>query len=308
MKKHLALFALLAACGTDSPGVALLPGFDPPDPGPDGIQFVIPIVHGIPPGTDETLCTYLDYDVSKDLDITAYEGFSSAVGSHHEILYTVVNKRTADTHPCDETDMLNARYLGGGGAESPAVPLPDGIVMRIPAHSQIMIQHHWINATDAAIDGQVAFNVTVEAASASNMVAELFTDVTTQITLAPGTGSAHAQCTVGQDLQLFMIGGHAHELGTHVAIATTTAAAAGAANVIYDTDWNASYQFNPPRNNYSLAQPLVLHKGDQIAVQCDYNNTTGATVMFPREMCVAWGYFFPATLEIDCVDGAWPHQ
>jgi hypothetical protein len=305
MTRHLPLLFLLAACGTDAPGVALLPGFHPPAPGPDGIQFVVPAVHGIPPGTDEILCTYLDYDNAKDLDITAYMGFSTPVGAHHEILYSVANHRAADTHVCDDTDMLNARYLGGGGAESPAVPLPAGVVMRMSAHTQVMIQHHWINATDSPIDGQVAFNITVEPSNPSNNPAQLFTNVTEQIKLAPGAGTAHAQCTIGQDLSFFMIGGHAHELGTHVSMALTPASGA-TATTIYDTDWNASYQFNPPRNYFPVATPYVLHAGDQLSVDCTYNNTTGAEVDFPREMCVGWGYFFPSDNEIDCIDGQWP--
>src|SRR5207237_3698591 len=103
------------------------------------LQFVVPAVHAIPPGADETLCTYLDYDNARDLDITAYMGFQTPIGSHHVILYSAVNHRTADTHVCDEMDMISARYLGGGGADSPAVPLPDGVVMRVPAHAQIML-------------------------------------------------------------------------------------------------------------------------------------------------------------------------
>jgi hypothetical protein len=304
MTKHLALLAIAAACTTHADGVALLPGFDPPPPGPNGIQFVTPAVHGIPPGTDETLCTYLGYDNASDLDITAYMGFQTAVGGHHVILYSTVNHHAEDTHPCNEADMIDARYLGGGGAESPAVPLPAGIVMRMPAHTQIMIQHHWINATDGPIDGQAAFNVTIEPSSPANTVTQLFTNVTTNITLAPGPGSAHAQCTVGRDLSFFMLGGHAHELGKHVSIEVTPASATP--TMIYDTAWDATYQFNPPRNYYPVAQPFTLHAGDQIAVDCTYDNTTGAEVMFPREMCVAWGYFFPADTEIDCVDGSWP--
>ena len=49
-----------------------------------------------------------------------------------------------------------------------------------------------------------------------------------------------------------------------------------------------------------------MHAGDTFTVDCTYLNTTGGAISFPKEMCVGYGYYFPATAEIDCVDGAWP--
>jgi len=305
MRKLLALL-LVVGCATEpSSKVELLPGFDPPDPGPDGIQFLIPPVRAIPPGADQTFCTYLDYRSDRDVDIYAYEGYQTALGGHHVILYAAAQVQPAGTHLCTEDDMINVRYLGGGGADSPGAALPDGIVIRLPANTQVMLQHHWINASDAPIDGQAAFNIEVEAPDPSHVNSQLFTTVTTQVSLAPGAGSARAECTASQDMSFFLLGGHAHELGTHVTISVTPASGA-TANTIYDTPWNKEYQQNPPRNSYTKDQPFVLHTGDRVRVDCTYDNTTGAAVQFPREMCVAWGYFFPAVQEIDCVDGAWP--
>jgi hypothetical protein len=309
MRIRLLALLVAAGCGTDSaPSVELLPGFAPPDPGPDGIQLVAPPVRGIQPGTDVTYCTYLDYNSDRDVDIYAYEGYQTMVAGHHVILYAASQAQPAGTHECTEQDMLNVRYLGGGGADSPGATLPDGIVIRMPANTQVMIQHHWINATDQVVDGQAAFNIQVEAPDPSHINSQMFTTVSTQFELPPGAGSAHADCVVQADMSFFVLGGHAHDLGTRVSISVTPAAGAtaGTPTMIYDTPWSKEYQANPPRNMYTKDQPLEIHVGDRVSVDCEYNNTTGAPVSFPREMCVEFGYFFPATQEIDCVDGAWP--
>jgi hypothetical protein len=295
---------LIGACGTDnSASVALLPGFNVPKPEKNQLQFVTPPVRGIPAAADETLCTYLDAETDRDLDVTAYMGYQTTLGAHHVILYAAQNKQPADTHECNENDMLNARYLAGGGADSPPAPLPDGVVLRVPAHTQIMIQHHWINTTDGPIDGQAAFNITVEPSKPENVTAQLFTNVTTKLSLDPGAGSGHASCKVATDMNFFMIGGHAHELGTHITIQVSPARQGPP--VIYDTPWNGEYQFNPPKNTYTKQAPFVMMAGDQMDIDCTYNNTTNARVEFPREMCLVFGFYFPADNQVNCVDGVW---
>lgn len=304
--KFLVAVLVLAGCATNGNKVELIDGFNPPAPGASSIQFIIPPIRNIPPGADETFCTYLDYRADKDMDIVDYQGYQSKIAAHHELLYAVDNKEPSGTHICNEDDMINARYLAGGGEESPPLQLPEGIVIRLPAHTQIMIQTHWINATDSAVDGQAAFNVHVEDPSPDHITSQLFTVATTQLTLPVGAGTGHAECTVQRDMSFFLMGGHEHEWGTHVRMTVTPSG--GQPTMIYDTPWEASYQFNPPRNSYTKDAPFQMHAGDKLSVDCDYDNTTGATLQFPKEMCVGFGYWFPSgsTPEIDCVDGQWP--
>jgi hypothetical protein len=303
-KLHASVLVLFVGCASED-GVEMIDGFKVPPPGPDQIQLIIPPIRDIAPGVDITLCTYLDYRTDKDYDIFNYKGFQSTDGAHHVLLYAVDNESPADTHVCTEDDMVNGRYLAGGGAEAPALDLPEGIVIRMPANTQLMIQTHWINASDKAIDGQAAFNLDVEKPDPSHLNSQLFTVLSTQISIPAGsTGKVHASCTIQQELNFFMLGGHEHEWGTHVALTHTPAD--GEPKMIYDQPWAESFQFNPPRNSYTKEAPFTLRKGDKIAIDCDYNNTTTGVLDFPREMCVGWGYFFPADGEIDCVDGTWP--
>lgn len=292
------------ACAGDD-GSELIPGFDPPAPADDEIQVVAPPVFAIAPGEDITLCSYIEYRTDRELDIINFQGFQSSAGAHHAILYSVAQAQPANTHPCTDDDMLNARYLAGGGADSPPADLPEGVVFRMPANTQLLIQTHWINSSDVAIDGQAAFNLKVTAPSREHQPAQIVTVVNTRFVLPPGEASTSAECEIGEDMNVFTLSGHMHEWGTHTKITYTAATAAP--SVIYETNWSAAYQFNAPRNNYAPEQPFRLSVGDRLKIDCDYMNDTGAPLPFPSEMCIAFAYAYPLDHQINCIDGTWPH-
>lgn len=305
MNKPVIASLLLIGCASESES-PFIDGFSPPAPASDEIQIVSPAARAIQPGQDITLCAYIDERLATDTDIISYHGFQSRVGGHHVILYAVERAQPANVHECNEDDMVNARYLAGTGADSPPAELPPGVVFRIPGNTQLMIQTHWINATDKPIDGQGAFNLKVTAPKPEHELAQLFTTVTTSFTVPVGTGATSTECMVKQRMNVFMLGGHMHEWGTHVKIAHTPMASASA-NVIYDHGWTAEDVFDPPRNNYPTNNPFILNVGDKIRIDCDYNNTTSAPLPFPSEMCVAFAYGYPLDKQIDCVDGNWPN-
>ncbi len=295
---------VVGACASDSSKEPRIAGFNPPNPGKNGVQLITPPIRDIPAGADENYCTYLDFKADSDLDIYDYKGYQSAVGGHHTVLYAVRNNEPVDTHICNEADMVNAQYVAGGGADSPGVTLPDGIVFRLPVDRQLMVQSHWINATDHAIDGQVAFNLSVETPSPDHVRADMFANANTMFTLTPGVASATASCVFPKDMSFFYMEGHAHQWATHITMTLTPAG--GATQMIYDTPWSKEYQFNGPANQFTKDAPFTIHAGDRLDVNCTYNNDTGAMMAFPQEMCVGFGYFFPADHEVDCVDGEWP--
>ena len=296
---------LAAGCGGGGEsGPELLEGFNPEPPTTGQIQVITPIIEDIPAGADLTLCTYLDFEDADGFDITNYEPFQSG-NNHHNILYAVTNKQAPNTHPCTEEDMLTTRYLGGGGGDAPPEYLPPGIVFRVPAATQLMIQTHWVNATDEIIRGQAAFNLDVQAQSAEVEPADLFAVANTQIAIDPGVSTARSVCTVPRDMQFFLLGGHQHHWGTGVSITRTPPG--GATEVIYEVAWAPEYEFNPPRNAYTREEPFVVHAGDTLAIDCEYMNDTGDVLRFPTEMCIIFGYYFPADQgEIHCIDGFFP--
>ena len=261
------------------------------------LELETPVIEGIEPGADVTYCTYLDVAIEDDLDIITFLGTQGDFG-HHTILYGVRVEQDAGTHECTEQDMINARYLG-------AAAVPDGIAFRLKRGQQLMIQSHFINASDDTISGQSHFTLEVGAPDASRQLADLFTVVTTDIEIPPGgTGTAHASCPVAHDLQLVALGGHAHEWGTHVSVRHMPAA--GGERMLYDHPWSKESIFNPTVAHFTAEEPLFIPAGDTLDVTCEYFNDTDEPLMFPSEMCVAWSFQFPADHEVDCVDGVWP--
>lgn len=301
-------FGLAACAGDDGPDI--LDGFEVPAPGDGEIQLLSPILEDLPPGADVTLCTYLPMDVAfaDTVDIIAGRGYQSPAGGHHAILYTAERERPVDTHECTDDDMVNARFLigaGGGDAGGAFAEIPEGLAYRIDGGKQLMIQSHWINATTAPLDGQVAFNLRAVPPSADRQLAQLFNWTSTDIEVpASGTGAARTDCVVGQDMSFYLVGGHAHEHGTRVTLTHTPAG--GEPAVFYDEEWTAYYTFDPPRISMDVSAPMVVHAGDTLSVDCTYANPTGEALTFPTEMCVGFAFFFPAEHQIDCVDGYWP--
>ena len=308
----LSLFA--AGCGTDGPAEmmmmeeeddGLLPGFEVEEPLPGEEQFRTPILQEFAPGEDVTLCTYLDYTVPEDFDVVHFRGFQSAQG-HHAILYGASEPMPVGTHVCGEADMYNTHFLGGAGDADGAgeFDLPHGIAFRVHTGTQLMIQTHWINFSDTPVKGQAAFNIRRQPPSAEIDPSDLFANVTTQIALQPGAGTARSVCQVEDPMRFFLLAGHAHEWGTHITI--THEPAEGDPVVIYDESWSAEKVFNPTMLWYTKEQPFQMEAGDRMVVDCTYDNTTSAPIYFPSEMCVAFGYYFPATKQLNCVDSVWP--
>jgi hypothetical protein len=204
--------------------------------------------------------------------------------------------------------MYNVHYIGGGGTDATIADsmIPDGIAFRIPQGAQVMMLSHWINATAKDVPAQAAYNIGVQDPKPGVDPGDLFTVVTTNFTLPVGDDQkAHTECVVKQDFKFFMIGGHAHEWATHISI-THFPVSGAESKVIYDTPWRKDLIFDTPLNMYSKAAPYEMKAGDKFSVDCTYNNTTTSPISFPTEMCVGYGYYFPATAEIDCVDGNFP--
>lgn len=306
-----ALTLSLAGCASHDGGAqndaadeGLIDGFHPPAALEGELRLVAPLVAEIPAGGDMSWCTYIANPFDREVDVVQSRGFQSRFG-HHAILMEVAGAegRLGESHACTDSDMTNARFLAGGSDAAAQFKIPEGIAFRIRKESVLMVQTHWINSSRTAAPGQTVFNIGIKPPDGSRQSAQLFAAYTANVSIPPrGPGRAHTECTIKEDMSLFAFGGHAHEWGTHVRVSV---ARSGGTEMLYDHAWEAHYQADPPLNYYDTKAPLKLRAGDVLQVECEYQNTTDAALKFPREMCVAMGFYFPGTADIQCGDGNW---
>jgi hypothetical protein len=304
--RWLLCLSLLGCDAAPTTGPELIAGFQPPSVKAGELQIISPAVRDIAAGANVMYCSYLDLKLPPT-DVLSFQGLLST-GGHHLVLYVARQKRPVDTHECTEDDMINVKYLAGVGADNTLAnvgQLPAGVAFRVPEGAQLMVQTHFINASLKTMDGQGAINLTTATPSDARQPADLFTVVNDNFVIPAGQiHTAETTCTVGEELKIFFLSGHAHHLGKHLRMELIKSAGV---DMIYDEEWQPEYEFNPPVSAFTVDAPLLLKVGDQVETTCTWDNTAGATdLRFPDEMCAGLGFYFPGHGEIDCVNGHWP--
>ena len=292
-----------SACAGDAES-ELVAGFAPPPPAEGEVQYLSPIIRDIQPGEDRIICSYLDAYVEDDFDVARLAGYNT-LGSHHIILYTTSLAQPPNTHDCRDEEMVFLSMIGGTGGDaavSAESTLPEGLVRRVKGGNQLVIQTHWLNATDEAFDGQAAFNVRYEPISDARTPTDFLAVMNTTFDVTPGTSKASVECTFQDTVNIWQLAGHQHDLGKHIRIGFTPKG--GTEQVLIDDAWNKEWSFNPKFLDFTRA-PMVAKAGDKLSVDCEWSNPGQDTVRFPSEMCGAVGQYFPSTNQLVCFNGDW---
>jgi hypothetical protein len=282
---------LAGGCGSSpspGPGVELLPGFQPGPAPANGFQLVMPIAHGIAAGGSFEYCTWSDVVLDHDIDVKAVQGLQTVTG-HHTVLYYTTNLQPAGQQRiCSDADMASFRFGAGAGGEGVAAKnvLPGDLAVHIPKGAQLVVNHHYLNASAQTVDNvQSAMNVYLADPGAKLVRASSLAFVDTAMKLPVGLSSVDITCTVNKDYSTWYFIPHMHRWGQHVTVDHTSA---GGTKRLFDVAWTPEYTFHPPSMTEDPSQPYVLHTGDQVHLHCDFNNTTGAAMPFGTEMCVAF--------------------
>jgi hypothetical protein len=314
MKKLALLSLFLFGCG----GSAMAPpqqnsqfvaGFNPPAVQPGYNRYIAPAVNGIPPGTDVEYCQWVAPAVDSDGDVTGMVGAQSK-GGHHAVLYasTKTGYKVGESHICTEDDMVSFSFLGaigGAGVDTNLAPLPAGLVFRLRKGLALVINAHYINATQQPIDGQSLFDIQLSAPSPTRTVADLFANEGDIFTIPPGqTLTYDTNCVMQQDLSFAMVTNHMHQYGVS-ALSEVIHMDGTHETAISSPTWSPEMMFNPTYVLFSMASPLVAKKGDTYHTRCTWTNTTGNPLAFPVEMCAGPGFYFPGNGSITCSDGDW---
>jgi hypothetical protein len=286
----LATALLLGACGGDDPvndrELTLRTG-----------EFTVGI-------GDSFTCFYTDVFTDRELSVTGAAG-GQGNGGHHIIAYYADTPRPVGNHPCTDEEMANLRQIAGSAGDGGAGPLSlgEGLAIKVPVGKQLVMQAHYINTTDApeVVDDWV----TLQLAKPEEVFSYVNYFVTNDDTfeIPPTAAYTHTTyCTLDRDLDVILTLGHMHEVGEHyqLEIVDAPAGAAAAPQVLRSDAWEPLFTSHPPMTRYPVTAPLHLAAGTRLKQTCDWSNTGDHTVLFPREMCLSFMYYFPGDGDLVC--------
>jgi len=306
MKKLLVVLGVsLLGCGTDSAsGPEILPDLTVP-PAPDnGLQIITPPFDNIQAGGDYEVCTWTDAVFDKETDVKSTLGYQTEPPGHHVVLFYTTEKQPPGTQRiCTDTDMSTFRYLTGNGNNGSVNAAPGDLVFKIPAGAQLVINQHFLNASDETLRGQSVVNVNF-APPGNHIASSSMAIVNSSLDVAQGMSTQQMHCDVDRQFKLWYLIPHEHRWGSHITVDLTRG---GTRQNYFDLDWAEQYTFHPPEMRMDPAEPLILNAGDKIDVSCSWNNTENRDLPFGFEMCVVFGQFVDdqAIGSWACDDGHW---
>lgn len=272
-------------------------GDDPPPPAV-GFQIVTPDIT-IEPGQEITYCYYTTIDIAEPIGVKRWSS-TYTQGSHHLILYFV-----GDTGYADGTVTEDCNLTGGGGLSLPqwtysaGTPqwenaMPDGVGMTVNPGQKVAVQLHYLNTSPSTpIDAHAVINAEGYEPGVQYTPAAAYITYNQSISIPPnGTASAQGTCAIPDGATFFTLSTHAHRRATHTEVRD------GSTVVFSSDDWE-----HPGAVDWRAA-PHYQFSGD-LTYHCDYQNDLDQTVTdgdsaATDEMCMAVGYFFPATEPVFC--------
>jgi hypothetical protein len=173
--------------------------------------------------------------------------------------------------------------------------MPAGIGIGLAAGQQMVIEMHYLNASPQPLTAHVTLEGETYRADEEFTPASAFITYAQSIEIAPhGVGSFDGSCAVPEGAKFFTMSTHAHRR------ATLTRVTDDGEMLFESDDWES------PGGRTWDAEPFYEF-GRSLDYHCEYQNDLGQTVRTgpsadTDEMCMAVGYFFPATEPVFCVD------
>jgi hypothetical protein len=311
------LVTMLAACGSDGgtggDDTMTTPDASDVDPPTRGFQVISKEIT-IMPGQEITYCYYFRTPNTEAMAINKWKSVMTP-GSHHMIMFTT----PTEVMPEGTISASNCGFGGGGNASNipvwtyaaqtanaeVALPGDDGagmpLAQDIAPNTPAFFQMHYLNPSDTPIQVHVTLNAEALPAGATYTKTAAYITYNNAISIPPGANNLTTTktCNTPPNTKFWMMSTHAHKQ----AIKTTVKNGMPASTEIAfeSTDWE-----HPGAKSWA-ATPFYSFAANQnkLTFECTYNNPTDRTITSgdsaaTDEMCMATGYFFPATKPVTC--------
>jgi len=270
------LFMLSAAMGCGST----------PAPARD---FEVTTTFSLAPGEERSECFRVN--VPDDVFVSSITT-SSTPGVHHQILAVATEKLAEGTEPCGLAAGASTSWIFHTGDSPEDFHMPANVALRVPGGSQLLLQMHLFNPSDAQLDSSVKTDLIGIAEEEVEHFAQLVSAGTLNISLPPGVATTvNAKCTLDGDVNVFGLQPHMHGMGT--TFKTWIANAAGdQSSMLYDGAF-----LGVDDQPFATFEPVAMPKGGSLNIQCNYFNSSADRLVYGSsaldEMCFGLTYFYP---------------
>jgi hypothetical protein len=184
-----------------------------------------------------------------------------------------------------------------------ALPTDDGngqpIGMDVPVAQPGFIQMHYLNTGDADITVHVTLNAEAYDAGVAATKTAAYVTYNGNISIpAMSTGTkATNTCAIPTNVKVWSMSTHAHKQAVHTEVRD---GAAASTNVVFASD-----NWEHPGAKFWMTSPFYTFTSGKLTYECTYDNPTNRTITDgdsaqTDEMCMATGYYFPATKATIC--------
>ncbi len=311
----LPVLLLLAACGqdyaattaVDAGSTDTMPAGDLP-PAVNGFQIKTPDIM-IMPGQEITYCYYFHTPNTGEIVVKSWQS-SMTPGSHHMILYFTSTADMPDgtldpTGNCGGANLDNLAvwtYLAQTPEAEADMPADDGtglpVGMPIAPNQAAAMQLHYLNSTDDVLVVHATLDANGYPANTTYTEAGAYVTYNSKIDIPPGPGTMATfggTCATPAGAKFFTMSTHSHKQTVQTQVMD------GSTIVQTSTDWEH------PAATAWTANPFFTFASGALGYSCNYlNETTNEITAGPsaqtNEMCMAIGYFFPATGSKMCLN------
>ncbi|MFT3700648.1 MAG: hypothetical protein QM831_46315 [Kofleriaceae bacterium] len=297
---RLVVLVVIAACGVDVPSDYVAPTAPAVIDGRAHVRST-PGAHVdlqtpeviIGAGEERQWCWYIDNPLG-ELAISGVTAFQGTGGHHMSLMIPDVEKPSGTLEDCTSGSANQDMRWFVQATE----PLPDGVALQVPASMRLVVQFHYVNATDnpRLLQDVLRFNLVTPDASTKWATTMVASDVT--FALPPGESTAHYACALDSDRDLVVMVGHMHETGSKYQIALGPSVDQLTTMQVVDP-WLPQYRDAAPTLFY-YDQPLHLPAGTVFETTCTWDNPTAQTLVYPSEMCFTFTYVLNSQTPAAC--------